>query len=210
MRSSYLTFITAGLIGFLNAVASAQIGATVTYTSTQLDPSTYQYTFTLTNTGTTNIATFWVGWTPVGYNGLPYIYDLLGGIPSVSSSPSNWFGGPVADSPFGGYSVEWYGFGTSVAPGDSLSNFTFTISDTPSQMSGPSILGIPRSTSWVYTGTNQSGGTPGDFGALAPATEVAVPEPALAGALIPLFMLGLLRHRVAQVARDTRDLARNL
>jgi len=178
-------------------VATADIGANVTYTSAQLNPSTYQYNFTLTNTGTTNIATFWVAWTPVGYNNLPYIYDLLQGIPSVSSSPNNWVGNPIADSPFGNYSVEWYGFGTSLAPGASLSNFTFTVSDTPAQMAGPSIIGIPRSTSWVYVGSNQSGGNPSDLGTLISASEVAVPEPALAGGLIPLLSGSLVRRRLA-------------
>src|SRR5579859_6051510 len=157
MRYSCVTSVAVGLIGILSTVATAQINANVSYTSTQVGGS-YQYDFTVTNTGTTNIATFWVAWTAAGYNGFGYPYDLLQGIPSVNSSPANWVGNPIADSPFGGYSVEWYGFGTSLAPGNTLSNFTFTVSDSPTQMAGPSIIGIPRSTSWVYVGSNQSGG----------------------------------------------------
>jgi len=197
MRRSFPAFVLIGLIGLLNSTASADVGASLTYTSSQVGPSSYQYNFTLNNTGTTNIATFWVGWTPVGYNGLPYIYDLLQGVPSINNSPTSWVGLPVADSPFGGYSVEWYGFGTSLAPGNSLSNFTLTVSDSPSQMSGPSIIGIPRSTSWVYEGSNQSGGNPSDLGTIVSASEVAVPEPAVLGGVVPLLLAGLLRRRHA-------------
>jgi len=197
MRYSILPIVMAGMVGVFVPSVSADIGASVTYTSTQLNGGTYQYNFTLTNTGTTNIATFWVGWTPVGYNNLPYIYDLLQSFPSVNSSPTNWFGNPIADSPFGGYSVEWYGLNTSVSPGQSLSNFIMTTSDTPAQMAGASILGIPRATSWVYVGSGQSGGNPQDFGALANASEVTVPEPALVGGLIPVMLAGMARRRYA-------------
>ncbi len=198
MRSSRLALVAVGLIGFLGVVAEAQTAATVTYTSSPAGAGSYQYDFTITNTGTTDIATFWVGWTPVGYNNLPYVYDLLQGIPSVNTPPTNWIGIPVADSPFGGYSVEWYGFGTSLAPGDSVSGFTFTISDSPSTMSGLSpLLGIPRSTSWVYIGSNRSAGVPGDFGSIVNASDVTVPEPAVAGVVVPLMLGGLMRRRRA-------------
>ena len=194
MRRDVLFCVMVGLVISLHAVAKAQIGASVTYTSSPSGQTQYSYDFTLTNTGTTNIATFWVGWTAAAYNNYGYIYDLLQGIPTINNTPTGWVGVPEADSPFGGYSVMWYGFGTSLAPGQSLSDFIFTSTDTPAQMaSGPSIIGIPRSTSWVYVGSAQSGGTPGDQGSVESAQ--AVPEPGIVGALIPAMALGLMRRR---------------
>src|SRR5689334_1771030 len=199
MRRNVLFCVTVGVVISLHTAAQAQIGASVTYTSNQVNGTQYQYDFTVTNTGTTDIATFWVGWTAAAYHNYGYIYDLLSGIPSVNNSPTGWVGVPEADSAFGGYSVMWYGFGTSLAAGQSLSDFTFTTTDTPDQMAnGPSIIGLPRSTSWVYVGSAQSGGTPGDQGSVESAQ--AVPEPALAGTIIPAIAFGLLRRRPVRLA----------
>ena len=195
MRTCGIVAMAVGLLGLVHP-ASAQIGASVTYTSTQVGPGQYQYNFTLTNTGTTDIATFWVGWTAAAYNNYGYIYDLLQGIPSVNNSPTSWVGLPAADSPFGGYSVEWYGYNTALAPGDSLSNFTFTTSDSPDTMAnGPSIIGIPRSTSWVYVGSFQSGGSPTDQGTVVSAQSLTVPEPSLAAVLLPALVVSLGRRK---------------
>ncbi len=195
MRTSAIFAMVVGLLGHVH-VASAQIGASVTYTSTQVGPGQYQYNFTLTNTGTTNIATFWVGWTAAAYNNYGYIYDLLQGIPSINNSPGSWVGLPAADSPFGGYSIEWYGYNTALAPGQSLSDFTFTTSDSPDTMAnGPSIIGIPRATSWVYVGSFQSGGSPTDQGSVVTPQTATVPEPSPAAVLVAVVVVSLGRRK---------------
>jgi hypothetical protein len=178
------------ILSCLHSVANAQIGATVTY-ATQQVASSFQYTFTLNNTGSTPIGTFWLGWTPASLFGFPY--DLLPSNPTVASSPTGWSGLSVRDG-IGGYAVEWYDLGTPLSSGNSLTSFTITTPDSPTTVAGASLLGstYPVSTSWVYMGSAQNGSLLSDQGAQI--TAAAVPEPVIEF-ISPLAMLLFRRHR---------------
>jgi hypothetical protein len=173
------------------SIASAQTSATVSYTTQQTTPGSYQYSFTLTNTGTGPIGTFWFGWYAPFYPGYP-AYDLLPSSASSVSSPTGWTGQSVQDG-YGGYAIEWDDTGTPLVAGNSLSGFTITTPDTPAMIAGPSILGsfYPVSTSWVYAGASQRGANPSDQGSSLNA--VAVPEPG--ASFIVIGTASLLRRR---------------
>jgi hypothetical protein len=193
MRLSGIVCATAIIFGCLSPAVNAQIGANVTYTSTQLGPSLYQYTFTLNNTGATPIGTLWVGWTPASLTFYPY--DLLPSNPSVTSSPAGWAGLTERDG-LGGYAIEWYDLGTALDSGNSLTSFTFTSADPPQTLnaSSPFFSSYLASTSWVYQGAVQNGSNLSDQGVLVNPSVVQVPEP-VAGLLVPIALLGLRRRR---------------
>jgi hypothetical protein len=198
MRLSILCCAAAFFVACLNCSVDAQIGANVTYTSSQLGANSYQYTFTLHNTGTTNIGTFWLGWTPASLTFYPY--DLLPSIPTIDSSASGWGGLNIHDSPFGVDSVEWYDFGTALSPGNTLTGFTITTVDSPATMASLSTLpgSYPVTTSWVYVGAAQNGSNLSDQGALVSPT--AVPEPVI-GLIAPVMIVGMIRRRRKSYAR---------
>jgi hypothetical protein len=192
MRFSMTCCVAFLVAACLNCAVKAQIGATVTYTSTQLGANSYQYTFTLHNTGTTDIGTFWIGWTPASLTFYPF--DLLPTNATITSSASGWAAFNVHDSPYGVDSIEWYDSGTALSPGGTLTDFTITTPDSPATMAGPSILGAsyPVSTAWVYVGSFQNGSNISDQGVLA--IPAAVPEPTI-GLLSSVMMMGLIRRR---------------
>jgi hypothetical protein len=169
MRSPSL--ITATLFAFICALlclaatpASAQLAATATISAVPNGPN-FDYTISLTNTGTSNIGTFWFGWTPPG---MPFEYDFLPFAPSSISEPTGWTG----PAPFGfpGYSIEYYNVsGSLIAPGQ-IGTFHFSSHDSPTTLQGSSI-GFPITTSFIYSGLPESGPT-------ARVNPVFVPEPA--------------------------------
>lgn len=180
------------VFGFWQAMAFGQIGATITYTTQQLSPNSYRYDFTLNNTGSTPIGTFWFGW----YAGTPPYYPAYDLLPSTASvsSPTGWSGLSVHDG-VGGYAIEWFDTSAPLAAGQSLGGFSITTPDAPGTIAGPSLLGIyyPVSTSWVYMGALQDGANPADRGALSTAAASTVPEPAV-GLLIPAVVLFTFRN----------------
>ncbi len=169
-------------------VARAAIGASISYTAQQLGSGSYQYSATLTNTGTTNIGTFWFGW--VVY---PPVYDLLPSVPTSVTAPAGWTGAGLNDSFYGGYSTEWTTTTAPLAPGQSLSGFTFVSPDSPTVMASTSpVFPLFRSdTSWVYIGASQA-----DPGLRLQPTQIT-PEPATA-ALSAMALLPLLMRRRAR------------
>ncbi|HEY3838820.1 MAG TPA: hypothetical protein VGL72_19725 [Bryobacteraceae bacterium] len=56
--------------------------SSATYTITDLPGNTWQYSLTLTDTGTTNIGTFWFAWKPG--------QDYMPTVPGNISSPTGW------------------------------------------------------------------------------------------------------------------------
>ena len=143
--------------------AAASIGASATISSQQLGPSSYQYSLSLTNTGTTPIGTYWFGWIPG--------YDLLPSAPTTVSSPAGWSGGQAADY-YGVGSVQWVTNSSPLQPGHTLSGFQFTSPDSPSALNGTS-FGLPVKDSYVYIGAPET-----DPGFFFQAQTVSVPEPA--------------------------------
>jgi hypothetical protein len=163
------------------------LGASATISSTQLGPNSYEYSLTLTNTGTTPIGTFWYAWIP-GYN-------LLRSTPTQIFSPSGWTGNANAPEPFGVASDQWVNTATPLQPGQSLSGFKFDTPEAPSSIFGTSnFFGYPVGYSYVYIGAPQT-----DPGALITPT-VVTPEPATLGIMLVGIAFAASRRRRHQTA----------
>ena len=126
------------------AVAAENAAATIT--STELSPTTWRYSVTLDDTGTTDLGTFWFAWVPGE--------DFMPVSPTDIDSPASWAahitGGHAGD----GFAIQWVaGAGAALTPGQSLS-FSFDSAATPQQMAGDSTFhpGTSVSTSFVYGG----------------------------------------------------------
>jgi hypothetical protein len=142
------------LLGFaLRSPAYGGISATSTISSVALSASSFEYSLTLTNTGTTPIGTFWFAWEP--------LYNLLPTAPTSVSSPAGWNGAPGSDFygvPFG--SVQWIAT-TPLQPGNTISGFKFDSPDSPNTLSANSIYGPKIEFSYVYIGAPET--DPGAF-----------------------------------------------
>ena len=151
------------------APAAASEAATATYSSTQLSPTSWQYTLTLNDTGTTDIGTFWFAWVPGE--------DFMPTAPSSIDSATGWSALTTHGSAADGFAIQWKaGAGALLAPGQSLSGFTFDSATSPQQMMGdsPFFPGTPVTTAFIYQGAPFS-----DAGVelTAQAAPSAVPEP---------------------------------
>jgi len=179
--------------------ACGDIQASATITNSQGYYYPYHYDITLQNTGDTPIATFWFAWDDSGLNFLPsYPYPI--------SSPSGWY--PYLTDNYGvssvpGYGVEWYAYGTPMAPGDSLM-FSFESYDSPSVINNissvppvrPGDSPFPVTTSFVYQQfPAQQANDPGfQFVVSPPAPPAPVPEPASLALLVTSAVLLLMRR----------------
>lgn len=141
----------------------ASISASATISSQQLGDGSFQYSLSLTNTGTTPIGTYWFGWIPG--------YDLLPDAPTSVSSPAGWTGGQAGDY-YGVGSVQWVTTSSPLQPGHTLTGFEFTSPDSPTDLNGTS-FGLPVKNSYVYIGAPET-----DPGFLFQAQTVSAPEPA--------------------------------
>ena len=158
----------------------AALGASATLTPQQLGPNSYEYSLTLTNTGTTPIGTFWFSWIPG--------YDLLPTAPTSIISPTGWKGTDQREG-IGSGSIQWVNTTAPLLPGKSQDGFKFDSPDTPDQISGTSFFaGLPVEQSYVYIGAPET-----DPGATFVATTVT-PEPA-SMALLAVPALLLVRRR---------------
>ena len=175
-------FWAGGLLALLAAPTYGSLSASATISSTQLGPSSYQYSLTLTNTGTTNIGTFWFGWIPG--------YDLLPHHPTSFFTPAGW---TATDAPdfFGVASAQWVNTTAPLGPGGSLSGFGFDSPDSPTALAGTDSFGFPIKYSYVYIGAPET-----DPGFLLTPTTVAAPEPGI-GLVLGLPAMMLLRRRRA-------------
>lgn len=144
---------------------------------------TYTYTITLTDTGTTNIGTFWYAWVPGE--------DFLDSEPTSVTDPTSWTDNLTGShNSSDGTAIQWLaGSGAALTPGNSLA-FTFATPDDPAQVDGfsnshPSTL---AGTSFIYSGAPFSDG--GFQFVVSP-----VPEPTLATAAVAGSIVCLRRHR---------------
>src|SRR6476660_1352749 len=105
--------IATGVLFWGVAPACAALTGTATISSAP-NGANFDYTIVLTNTGTTNIGTFWFAWTPPGQ---PIEYDFLPSPANPTTFPSGWLGYDVPGFP--GYSLEFYNYtGSNIAPGE--------------------------------------------------------------------------------------------
>jgi hypothetical protein len=168
----------------LSAPAMAGLGAAATFTDTQVAPGEYRYDLTLSNTGTTTIGTYWFAWVPGA--------GFLSVAPSDISSPTGWSDNVTN----GGAAVQWVTSSSLLAPGTSVSGFSFESTETPTQLAqpfpGPGVgKGDIVSTSFVYIAAPFA--DPGLQFVTGP-HKSSVPEPATLG-LMSAGLLGTLRRR---------------
>jgi hypothetical protein len=127
--------------------AAAALDADATISATQLTPTTWHYTLTLTDAGTTNVGTFWFAWIPG--------QDYMPTQPVNIASPASWAAVVTGGNPNNGYAIQWVaGTGAALTPGQSSSAFSFDSATTPQQMAGdsPFYPGTPMLTSFAYIG----------------------------------------------------------
>ena len=140
-----LFFAVLCIAGSLRLAASEMAAAT--YTLNQLSPTTWNYQFTVTDTGTTPIGTFWFSWLP----GQGYMNTA----PISAVAPTGWvvqtFNGTTAGD---GFSERWVDNAGALMPGQSISGLSFVSATTPAEIAGASPFhgGIPELTSDVYMG----------------------------------------------------------
>jgi Hint domain len=122
--------------------------ASATISATQLDATHWQYSLSLTDTGTTTIGTFWFAWVP-GEN-------FLTTPPSSVSNPAGWQDQVTTDFPGDGFGVQWTASlpSNALQPGDTLTGFSFTSTDAPSAVIGTSAVHPTFSveTAFIYSG----------------------------------------------------------
>jgi hypothetical protein len=169
--------LAAGLSLPAVSVHAQDASATISYTPAGAN---YDYTVTLFNSGTTDLNSFWYGWTQDGNN-----------LPSDPTSAGNSVGWA---NDLDGNSIMWENSsGTALAP-DKTATFTFVSSSSPT-----AITTLPSGESVAYVnGIDFSQGSPGDSTGVFSPVMVA-PEPSswsLLAAGLGIMAFGL-RARVS-------------
>jgi hypothetical protein len=180
-----LLSLGAALIPTQSAKATLTVSATIS--EQQLSPTSFKYNLSLTNSAasTSSASSLWFGWFPA--------YDLLASHPTSFTAPAGWTGQDAADV-FGTASAQFTTTTASLAPGHSLSGFSFTTPDGPSAILGATspFFGVPVEQTYVYSIAPESG----DVAVLVP-TTVAAPEPASLAMLLgaPIALLKRRKRR---------------
>jgi hypothetical protein len=185
------TMLLVAVAGMVSSVHAAEIASAI-ISSTQLDPTDWQYDVTLTDTGTTNVGTFWFSWVPGE--------DFMGVAPADVLAPASWGDAVTHGGAGDGFAIQWVAdaAGDELTPGNSLGGFQFDSTLSPSQMAGdsPFYPGMPVLTAFVYSGAPFS-----DAGfQLLVQPAAATPEPvsgtlAILGAGVLVFMQSIRRRR---------------
>jgi hypothetical protein len=191
---SIRTMLLVAAAGMASSIHAAEI-ASATISSTQLGPTDWQYDLTLTDTGTTNVGTFWFSWVPGE--------DFMGVAPTGVLSPASWSDNITNGGATDGFAIQWLATpGDELTPGNSLVGFQFDSTLSPAEMAGdsPFYPSTPVLTSFVYSGAPFSDA---GFQFLVRPAATAAPEPvngalAILGACV-LVLMRMRRHpRVSQ------------
>jgi hypothetical protein len=154
-------------------MASAQTDASATIQLVSDISGVYTYDLTLTDTGTTQIGTFWYAWVPGE--------DFLPATPFDISSPFGWSLNKITGSgnSTDGSAIRWEAT-DPLEPGQSLNGFEFSIDEPSSVIYGdsPYYDNPPIGTSFVYEDGPFRGGS---------ASFVATPVPGPPSAVSLLF-----------------------
>ena len=160
---------------FTTAVSSRAQGASATISGVAVSGG-YDYTIVLTDTGTTDLNSFWYAWTQGGNN--------LTSAPSSAANTLGW-GNSVQSGP--PYSIEWVNStGTALTPGHS-GDFTFFSTTSPTAITS----GTSGESVAYVNGIDFSQGSPGDSTGIFSPTLTVVPEPSSVG-LLAAGAFGLL------------------
>jgi hypothetical protein len=127
--------------------------ASATLAVSQVSADTYQYTITLTDTGSTPLGTFWFAWIPIPDE------NFLATQPVSVTPPAGWGDLITNNFPTDGFGIEYIATSSApLQPGQSLP-FSFESTDTPAAVEGVSTFypGTPVTTSWVFQSTPQPG-----------------------------------------------------
>lgn len=143
-----------------------------TISSSGSGPFTYDLTFSDATGASSSIGSIWYGWVPGQF--------FLPGVPSTATAPTGWTESILANS------IQFVASSASfdIAPGHSLSGFSYTASFSPATLAGTANSG----TSVAYMA-----GLETDAGETFSVTAT-VPEPSLAG-LASISALGLAAFR---------------
>lgn len=130
------------------APAVAAENASATIASQQLSATSWQYSITLDDIGTTPLGTLWFAWVPGE--------DFMPTAPSGIDSPTGWTAKVTHAGAADGYAIQWKATTPAglLAPGQSLGGFSFDSATSPDAMMGdsPFFAGVPVTTSFVYQG----------------------------------------------------------
>ena len=126
---------------------------TATIASSQLNQTTFSYSATLINTGTTTVGTFWFAWDDVPNA------DFLISSPNVATlaSPPGWTATITHLGASDGYGILWTASSPSayLQPGGTLGGFTFQTPDSPAQVFRLNTIapatGLQTTSSFVYS-----------------------------------------------------------
>jgi hypothetical protein len=146
----------------------------------------YLDSVTLTDTGSTNIGSFWYSWVPG--------VDYMSVSPTNVQVPTGWNYSITHTGPSDGYAIEWINqSGPALTAGNSLSGFSFNTTLTPATLNG-----APDDYAYVYQGIPES---PPDTSGAFLQVSVVTPEPASLGALVAATAGLLVRRRRRPSAR---------
>jgi hypothetical protein len=187
MTKRRFLFLTGAVVGIAAGAFATQSRAaetaSATISSTPLGGGEFQYNMNLTDTGTTNIGTFWFSWIPG--------VDYMEAKPTSITFPAGWSDNITgSDNASDGNAIQYLaGASSAITPGNSGA-FSFDSTETLSQLLGNSSYGnkAEETTSFIYSqGPFSDGGF--QF-----TVNAAVPEPSTIG-LLTAGAVGLLMRR---------------
>jgi len=129
----------------LSVSASAQLNLLSTAGTAQ--SPIYNYGITLTDTGNTNVGSFWFAWVPG--------FDFLPTVPLSKSAPTGWTANVAgAGQSFDGSSIQYVATSNALTAGHSLGGFNFSSHDSPSTLAAISSFSSSHHVmdSFVYSG----------------------------------------------------------
>jgi len=125
-----------------------QVSASMTVQ--QVNPTSWTYSLTLNDIGTTSIGTFWFAWDDAPQQ------NFMASAPQVGSigNPAGWYSYVTHGGASDGYGIEWYA-SSPIAAGTSVSGLSFTSGVAPSEMFAASAVdpNFQVTSSFAYAGS---------------------------------------------------------